>query len=173
MQIDSTLEYLTSQQISHTFESRFQEKVFIMTEAKGCWLWMGSIRKDGYGQMFRGKDRTTPIPAPRASWIIHRGPIPDGLWVLHECDVRSCVNPDHLFLGTRQDNIDDMVRKGRHVVGDHRGENGTNKLTGEQVLEIRAIKSFPRGYQAGAAKRYGVTKTCIWCVLNRRTWTHI
>ena len=76
----------------------------------GCWIWMAACYRSGYGEIsFMGRAR----PAHRVSWIIHNGPIPDGLCVCHRCDVRQCVNPAHLFLGTKQDNTLDMHAKGR------------------------------------------------------------
>lgn len=76
----------------------------------GCWLWTGSCNRDGYGRLTHSH-RT--VDAHRLSWLAHRGPIPDGLWVLHACDVPSCVNPDHLWLGTNSDNQRDCTTKGR------------------------------------------------------------
>lgn len=76
----------------------------------GCLLWVGSLDGGGHGHM---KIEGRWEGAHRAAWAAARGPIPTGMWVLHKCDVRSCVNPDHLFLGTHQDNMDDMTNKGR------------------------------------------------------------
>lgn len=89
---------------------RFSEKYIPVTES-GCWLWTGATNCDrGYGYfLFRGK----PMLAHRASWMMIHGDIPLGLNVLHRCDVPSCVNPDHLFLGTLSDNMQDCSRKGR------------------------------------------------------------
>lgn len=77
---------------------------------RGCWLWLGKPGDDGYGRFCW--DSATE-KAHRAAWVLANGPIPDGLCVLHECDVRACVRPDHLFLGTRGDNARDMASKGR------------------------------------------------------------
>jgi hypothetical protein len=77
----------------------------------GCWLWTASLRPNGYG-MF-GIAAGSVQSAHRVAWELVNGPIPDGLHVLHRCDVRACVNPSHLFLGTRFDNMQDMIAKGR------------------------------------------------------------
>src|SRR5256885_74384 len=76
----------------------------------GCWEWVGSKRELGYGQV-RYKGRSAR--AHRIAWELTFGEIPDGRSVLHKCDNPPCINPDHLFLGTQQDNVDDMFRKGR------------------------------------------------------------
>lgn len=85
-----------------------------VNKTESCWLWVGSTQKRtkerSYGTF---SYRYKQYRAHRFSWIIHNGPILDGLWVLHTCDNGVCVNPDHLWLGTSQDNIDDKTRKGR------------------------------------------------------------
>jgi hypothetical protein len=82
-----------------------------------CWRWMGLKDKDGYGRHRPGTG-TAYMKAHRFSWLIHEGEIPPKLSVLHRCDKPDCVRPDHLFLGTHQDNMDDMVRKGRQARGE-------------------------------------------------------
>jgi hypothetical protein len=81
-----------------------------------CWPWEGAMKPNGYGHLWIGGQR--PQYAHRVSWMIHRGPIPAGLLVLHTCDVRRCVNPKHLWLGTQRDNVHDALRKGRLPTGD-------------------------------------------------------
>lgn len=76
----------------------------------GCCLWTASCDSGGYGRLYV---KGTVIRATRASWIANRGPIPEGMSVCHKCDTPQCVNPDHLFLGSHKENMEDMVRKGR------------------------------------------------------------
>lgn len=88
------------------FESRH-----VADPLSGCWLWTGMLTTSGYGGYTdNGKVRV----ASRLSWELHEGPIPPGLCVLHRCDVRPCVNPAHLFLGTKGDNNRDCAAKGRY-----------------------------------------------------------
>jgi hypothetical protein len=92
---------------------RFEAKVEPVTES-GCWIWTAALGATGYGRFHLGV-RGRPIEAHRAAWEIYRGPIPrDGL-VLHKCDVRACVNPAHLYIGNKSDNITDWrTRHGRN-----------------------------------------------------------
>jgi hypothetical protein len=95
-----------------TTVQRFWSKV---DKTSTCWLWTGALfRSGGYGAF---RIRTTTIRAHRLAWELMREKIPRGMCVLHRCDVPACVNPDHLFLGTRADNMKDMYNKGRNVNG--------------------------------------------------------
>ena len=112
----------------------FWEKVELIP-FHSCWEWVAGKNSNGYGAFMRNG-------AHRASYELHIGPIPKGKMVLHRCDNRTCVNPDHLFLGTNDDNMKDMVKKKRQRPC--RGEqNGNAKLTKEEALEIRRL------YQSG------------------------
>lgn len=84
----------------------------------GCWHWCGNVSKVGYGRIWFNRKF---VLAHRLCWVISFGVVPEKMCVLHKCDQRSCVNPDHLFIGTHQDNSDDMVRKGRQASGDRNG----------------------------------------------------
>ncbi len=135
-----------------------------------CWVWTAAKTK-GYGK-FGFRDRT--VSTHRFSWVLHRGNIPDNLCVLHKCDNRSCINPKHLFLGTKSDNNEDMTSKGRRRWAF--GENaGRAKLTNEQVLEIRQIyKWHSRQYGSRQlAKLYGVSPATIYNITAKKLWKHI
>jgi hypothetical protein len=141
---------------------RFDEK-YILEPDTGCWLWTRSTSASGYGRIsVNGK----PRKAHRASYEIHIGPIPDGLCVLHRCDTPACVNPEHLFLGTQQDNMADMNRKGRGARGER---NGGTHLTERDILAIRADKRLHRLIAAD----YGVAGSQISVIKNRKTWRHV
>lgn len=124
-----------------------------------------SIALDGYARIQRnGKTHN----AHRVAYMEEHGEIPKNLVVRHKCDVRSCVNIDHLELGTHKDNAHDMVKRNRH----HYGEiNKNSKLTEKKVLQIRKLSE--RHSQRELARMYGVGKTTIARVQNRETWVHI
>ncbi len=141
----------------------------------GCWLWTGST-KGGYGVVTFGRRKR--IPAHRVSWELTRGPIPDGLCVLHNCpggDNPRCVNPDHLFVGTRGDNNADREAKGRGKVRliDNRGErNGQAVLTPAVVKMIRSDAA--QGVSpARLAGECGAAVGTVRNVIARRTWRHV
>jgi len=144
-------------------KDRFEAKVG--NHGNGCWEWTAHRNMNGYGT-FRLEGRT--CLAHRAAWELAYGPIPDGIRVLHHCDNPSCVRPDHLFLGTQDDNIRDREEKGRG--GTARGERGgTAKLTEAQVLEIRR-RADGGETQASLGTAFGVTQVNISHITRRRSW---
>jgi hypothetical protein len=131
----------------------------------GCWIWKGCSLKRGYGQVrFNGIKQS----AHRMSWILVKGAILDGLWVLHKCDNPPCVNPEHLFLGTHEENVKDCVAKGR-ALGPRGEMQGNSKLTRDQVLEIRErIAEGESDVVLGQA--YGVSGRTINDIRHRKRW---
>jgi hypothetical protein len=130
----------------------------------GCWNWTRGKDSDGYGvtNLF-GKTRK----AHRVAYEAWNGKIPEGMCVCHRCDNRSCVNPEHLFLGTNRDNIDDCLKKGRWT--SIRGsKNPANILSEEDVLNIR--RAFGRSSGGELARAYGVTPSSICDIKRGRTW---
>lgn len=130
-------------------------KCVVKSGANGCWNWTKPSGKERNRYGRRGSRRNEHY-AHRRSWEIYKGPIPDGLEVLHKCDNPPCVNPDHLFLGTQQDNIDDADKKGRLLRGER---HGNAKLTNVQVDEIRRL--IPLKTQRVIAAQFGVTRQTI------------
>lgn len=126
----------------------------------GCWLWTATTNRYGYGQFRFDGGRMT---AHRAAWILFVSLIPDGLHVLHHCDVPSCVNPSHLFLGTHQDNMRDRDSKGRKSIGQR---NGKSKLTPSQVIEIRDSKEPAKDL----SKRFGIAVSTVYYVRGPWCW---
>lgn len=143
---------------------RFLRKVRV---SDGCWLWTGAIQGAGYGNI--GVGRSTQ-PAHRVAWMLSNGEIPDGMCVCHHCDVRACVRPSHLFLGTNLDNTRDRDRKGRNVnkVG---AAHGSAKLTDEQVKAIHADTRK----QDDIAASYGISQSTVHRIKARANggWKHL
>lgn len=148
---------------------RFEAKIFKEPNS-GCWLWTGSIGSHGYGQM---SICNRPHTCHKVAYELYRGPVPDGLYVLHKCDTRSCCNPDHLYIGTQKENGRDMVERGRAFLVGRMGEqtNG-HKLKSDQVREILSLKDSGQPARVIAAK-YGVVHTTILAIWKRRAWQHI
>ena len=114
--------------------NKFFEKV---KKTETCWLWTGATSESGYGAFgYRGKW----MRANRVSFLIHKGEIPEEMLVCHSCDNPQCVNPDHLFLGTPTDNMNDMIKKGRSKFQPKGEKNTACKLTDKQVLEIKEMR---------------------------------
>lgn len=132
---------------------------------EACWLWTGHISENGYGiASIKGK----AFKAHRVSYFLEHGRIENDRLVLHRCDVRACVNPAHLFLGTPKDNSQDAVKKGRNtkLYGER---NGKAKLTRADVLAIRRLCG--RGvYQKTVAKQFGVSEATVSYVVSGGRW---
>lgn len=135
----------------------------------GCWEWTGETNPRGYGRL--KVDGYRRVQAHRFSYEIHKGAIPEGMLVLHKCDNPPCTNPDHLFLGTTQDNTDDMIRKGRKIV--IRGNNLPQaKINDESVRDIRSRCSKGES-QKSVALHYGLSQSSVSLIVNRINWSHI
>ena len=130
-----------------------------------CWLWTGACERTGYGA-FRFEGRQ--LKAHRYAWELENGPIPKGMIVCHHCDVRACVRPSHLFLGTTLDNIRDKQAKGRQPYG---VDIRSSKLTPPQVLEIRLL--FPSTTLSELSRQYGVSVPSIKAAVTGKTWKHV
>jgi len=159
----------TSEQINETIARALDR--YEPEPNSGCWLWTGPRHRDGYGYLCHAR-RDLGFPeglVHRLSWLIHRGPIPAGLRVLHRCDTPPCMNPAHLFLGTQAENVADMVAKRRHRSSKPGVLNPRAKLTYELADAIRA------GRRAGLdlaelAETYRVGISTIFRVVHGQNW---
>ena len=158
-----------------TPEERFWAKV---DKSGDCWIWTGGKNKHGYGTFgFQGKVQK----AHRVAWQLENGPIPidpmgwhHGTCVLHKCDNPPCVNPDHLFLGTHQDNMDDKTRRSRNRNRPYPGvTNPNSKLNDELVRDARRMYSTGNYHPQLLADFYDVSRTTMRYALTGRTWKHV
>lgn len=156
-----------------------------------CWEWTKSticgFGKDtqsqkGYGQI--GGSFAPLADGTKRRWhrLTHRAAMEVKLGrmlapaecVLHSCDNPPCCNPAHLFLGTRADNCDDKMAKGRHNYKTHYGtKHGMSKMTDDKVREMRELYATKQATQNQLAARYGITQATVWSILNRKTWAHV
>lgn len=136
----------------------------------GCWNWTGSLTSNGYGKLVIAKK---PKRAHRISYELHVGPI--GLFhVCHKCDNIKCINPEHLFLGTPKDNMQDCIKKGRNKNPPlHCGERQhSSKLTAEIVKECRRLRKIGVTV-SDLADEFGISPGCMHKVISGKSWKHI
>lgn len=140
-------------------EYYFWKKVGTPTDTD-CWTWLGNRQPSGHGyiQIFRVR-----WMAHRLSYFINKGEIPEGLNVNHTCDNAWCVNPDHLYAGTQQENMKDVRERGRQAKGE---KHGMCKLTQQQVDVIRSSTLT----DAELAKHFQVSQSHIWNIKNKKRW---
>lgn len=151
--------------MNHSLKERFLNKV---NKTDTCWIWLASFNRNGYGQFgMNGTMRSTH----RVSYELFNGIIPPSLCVLHTCDNRKCVNPSHLFLGTKKDNTQDMVKKNRRFSPNSVGSsNGHSKLTEQEVLQIRSLSNTDR---KKLAQQFNIHLAQVYKIINRKQWTNI
>jgi len=152
----------------------------IEIDDNGCWLWTGAVSSGGYGRAVFQQEATG---AHRFSWIAHEGMIPEGMCVCHTCDVRKCVNPEHLWLGTTAENQRDCTAKKRRAHGPRNGRStspetsprgerhGRARLNPSMVREIRSLRG--KVSQSALGRRFGVPQTAISAVQLGKTWQHV
>ena len=147
-----------------SLEKRFWRNV---KKTEGCWLWVGSTKRGGYGQLQVCKHN---VSAHRFSYELVNGSIPKNLYVCHNCDNPCCVRPDHLFLGTHKENMQDARSKGRTS----RGFNLPHtKLSETDVLSIRRIHRERRPRYKDIAKVFGVSPTAIGQLIRHETFAWV
>ncbi len=138
-------------------------------KTKGCWIWTGCEASKGYGQIQIGRGTGAKL-VHRVSYELAYGQFDKKLCVLHKCDNPPCVRPSHLFLGTRNDNNQDMIKKGRNAKG---SKQFHSKLTERGVERMRGLWGLGCFSQKGIAKLFGVSVPTVSEVVNRKTWRHV
>lgn len=153
-----------------TVPERFWPKVAKIEDATSCWNWTASLTDLGYGQFAINPGASNAnTRAHRVAWELTNGPVPEGLSVLHHCDNRKCCRPDHLYVGTQAQNVDDMMSRDRW--GGAVGEDSPHaKLTAEDVIEIRRLHATGQWTMAALGRKFGVVYQLISKIVHRKIW---
>lgn len=164
---------MTSEELSMAFDARW-----VRDPSSGCWLWTGAMHSNGYGLMSTGS-RNSLVRAHRLALELAGVAVPAGMDVCHRCDTPPCVNPSHLFVGSRLDNMRDAKRKGRTCSGPARariaarGErHGNTRLSAEQVIELRGLRDEGVPFKQ-LAERFGISASGAHAIASRKTWRHL
>lgn len=138
-------------------------------KTRECWMWNAAIfKKSGYGKF---AVRRRAISAHRYAYFLCSGKMPSSsVDVCHSCDTRSCVNPRHLFLGSRKANMEDCKNKGRNAKGERQG---SAVLTAEKVQQMRAAYSNGEGSMTAMGARFGCSLTAAFNAIHKKTWQHV
>lgn len=138
----------------------------------GCWFWMGSLTQKGYGDVLLIENgKRQHVRAHRIAWALYKGTVPPGKMVCHKCDIRCCVNPDHLFLGTASDNVRDMVAKGR---SSQQIRNFGTKSPHAKITAAAALAIFQSTEsEIALAARYGICHSTVRRIRQKKKWKHI
>lgn len=144
-------------------ENRFLKYV---NKTDTCWLWIGYKNNKGYGMI---SIKNKPYLSHRLSYELFKGNIPDNLFIRHKCDVRNCVNPEHLEYGTNQDNVNDMIERNRNPKGE---EKPNAKLTNDDILNIRKLRKEGKLYKE-IGNQYNITRHEASRICNFKNWKHI
>lgn len=170
---------------SDEYLKRVEQRLIAQSKRNGeCLEWTGRFNPFGYGifkirssetqwlTYITPKKSSISISTHRVAYKIWKGDIPEGIYVLHKCDNRACIEPSHLYLGTHKDNMDDMKNKKRQDM--RPGElHHLNKMTNKDVIEIRKLWDSGKETQAGLSRKYNVSTACIHSIAKRKSWKHI